>query len=225
MLFRAGYAARSMKQPPLPRIVDRFRGFLPVAIDVETGGFDAARDALLEICAVVIHMDEAGRLYPGEPVSTHVEAFAGANISPRALEINGIDPTQPLRGALSERAALDHVFQPIRTAVKHYGCQRAVLVGHNAHFDLGFVNAAVARVGYKRNPFHPFSTFDTVTLAGVALGQTVLSRAVTAAGLEWRSDAAHSAIYDAERTATLFCLLVNRWQGARADSPSMTDRT
>jgi ribonuclease T len=198
------------------RMVDRFRGFLPVVVDVETGGFDATTDALLEICAIVIHMDADGRLHPGEPVSTHVEPFPGARIDPRALEVNGIDPTHPFRDAKPERAALDLIFQPVRRAVRESGCQRAILVGHNAHFDLGFLNAAIRRTGHKRSPFHPFSAFDTVTLAGLAFGQTVLSRAVDSAGQRWDARAAHSAIYDAERTAEIFCHVVNRWRDCAA---------
>ncbi|GLQ95113.1 ribonuclease T [Dyella acidisoli] len=192
------------------RMADRFRGFLPVIVDVETGGFDAERDALLEIAAVTIGMDQEGKLYPHPVVSTHVEPFPGANIDPRALEITGIDPDNPLRGALNERAALDHIFHPVRTAMRTNECQRAVLVGHNAAFDLGFLNAAVRRVGHKRNPFHPFSCFDTATLSGLLYGQTVLSKAVLAAGYSFDASEAHSAVYDAERTALLFCRIVNR---------------
>jgi ribonuclease T len=190
----------------------RFRGFLPVVVDVETGGFDAQHDALLEFAAVIVRMEGDGMLVPEPVVSTHVEAFAGSHIDPKSLEVNGIDPDQPLRGAIPERAALDLVFKPVRAAIKASGCQRAILVGHNAHFDLGFLNAAVRRTGHKRNPFHPFSCFDTATLAGLAYGQTVLSRAVQAAGFEWNADEAHSAVYDAERTAALFCTIVNRWR-------------
>lgn len=192
------------------RMADRFRGFLPVIVDVETGGFDAERDALLEIAAVSIGMDQEGKLYPHPVVSTHVEPFPGANIDPRALEITGIDPDNPLRGALNERAALDHIFHPVRTAMRTNECQRAVLVGHNAAFDLSFLNAAVRRVGHKRNPFHPFSCFDTATLSGLLYGQTVLSKAVLAAGYSFDASEAHSAVYDAERTALLFCRIVNR---------------
>ncbi len=194
------------------RMSTRFRGFLPVVVDVETGGFDAQRDALLEIAAVIVRMDGDGRLAPEPVVSTHVEAFAGSHIDPKALEVNGIDPDQPLRGALPERAALDLIFKPVRAAIRASGCQRAILVGHNAAFDLGFLNAAVQRTGHKRNPFHPFSCFDTATLGGLAYGQTVLSRAVQAAGFEWNANEAHSAVYDAERTAALFCEIVNRWR-------------
>jgi len=194
------------------RFADRFRGFLPVVVDVETGGFDCERDALLEIAAVVIHMDEEGVLHPLPAVSTHVVPFPGANIDPRALEITGIDPTHPFRGAIDEREALEHIFKPIRKAMRDHDCQRAILVGHNAAFDLGFLNAAVRRSGHKRNPFHPFSCFDTVTLAALAYGQTVLSKAVVAAGFEWDANEAHSAIYDTERTAELFCTIINRWK-------------
>jgi ribonuclease T len=194
------------------RMCTRFRGFLPVVVDVETGGFDSQHDALLEIAAVMVSMDGDGMLVPEPVVSTHVEAFPGSHIDPKSLEVTGIDPDQPLRGALPERTALDLIFKPVREAIKASGCQRAILVGHNAAFDLGFLNAAVQRTGHKRNPFHPFSCFDTVTLAGLAFGQTVLSRAVQAAGYEWNADYAHSAVYDAERTAALFCTIVNRWK-------------
>ena len=198
--------------PASNRIVDRFRGYLPVVVDVETGGFDAERHALLEIAAVPIEMGEDGCVRCGPTVSVHVKPFPGATIDPKALEITGIDVDHPFRDAQYERAALDHIFKPIREAVRREGCQRAILVGHNAAFDLGFLNAAVRRVGHKRNPFHPFSCFDTATLAGLAYGQTVLSRAANAAGLDWNASEAHSAVYDAENTAELFCRIVNRWR-------------
>jgi len=193
------------------KIVNRFRGFLPVVVDVETAGFNADSDALLEIAATLLEMDEQGQLYIATTHAVHVEPFAGANLEKKALEFNGIDPYSPLRGALPEREALQEIFLPIRHAVKEHGCQRAILVGHNAFFDLGFINAAVKRSAIKRNPFHPFSTFDTVSLAGVALGQTVLAKAAKAAGIEWDGSKAHSAIYDAEGTAELFCRIVNAW--------------
>jgi ribonuclease T len=194
------------------RMNQRFRGFLPVVVDVETGGFNDETDALLEIAVVTIGMDNEGFVHAQPAVAAHVEPFPGANIDPRSLEITGIDPDHPFRGALPERPALDHIFGAVRAALKANDCQRAILVGHNAAFDLGFLNAAVRRCGHKRNPFHPFSCFDTATLGGLAYGQTVLSKAVLAAGLEFDLREAHSAIYDAERTAQLFCRVVNRWR-------------
>ena len=191
----------------------RFRGFLPVVVDVETGGFNHQTDALLEIAGVMLEMDGVGRVSRGQTHTFHVQPFEGANIEPAALAITGIDPHHPLRPALPEREALRRLFREVRTDLDKYGCNRAVLVGHNAFFDLNFLNAAVERSGVKRNPFHPFSSFDTATLGGVAVGQTVLARAVEALRLPWDSSAAHSAAYDAEKTADLFCEIVNRFQG------------
>lgn len=191
----------------------RFRGFLPVVMDVETGGFDWNRHALLEIAVVPIEMDDNGLLYPGNTSSAHVVPAEGTEIDPKSLEVTGIVIDHPFRLAKPEREALEHVFAPVRAAMKKYNCQRAILVGHNAHFDLNFLNATIARCGHKRSPFHPFSVFDTVTLAGVAYGQTVLARAVQAAGFGWDAEEAHSAVYDTEQTARLFCQIVNAWPG------------
>lgn len=187
----------------------RFRGFLPVVVDVETGGFNEQTDALLQIAAVILDIDINGLIYCKETHTCHVTPFAGANMDPKSLEINGIDPDHPLRMAIDEKQALPKIFKPIRSSLKDHNCKRAILVGHNANFDLKFLNAAADRSGIKRNPFHPFSTFDTVSLAGLAYGQTVLSRSVQAAGLDWDNREAHSAIYDAEKTAELFCKIVN----------------
>lgn len=195
-----------------PPISDRFRGFLPVVVDVETGGFNAATDALLEMAAVTLTMDVDGILMPDEIVSHAVIPFEGANVEQAALDFTGIDIDDPYRMALEEDEALRALFQPIRNAVKEAHCSRAVMVAHNAHFDLGFVNAAVERNSIKRNPFHPFSCFDTATLAGLAYGQTVLARACEAAEIEFSNGKAHSAAYDAEKTAELFCGIVNRWK-------------
>ncbi len=201
-----------MNLSPEVRIVNRFRGFLPVVIDVETGGFNAATDALLELAAVMIEMTPLGTLRPGPTLRYHIQPFHGSRLDPASLAITGIDPHHPLRPAMPEKEALAQLFREVRRTVREAECTRAILVGHNAAFDLAFLNAAAARTDIKRNPFHPFSTFDTVTLGGVAYGQTVLSRAAAAAGMTWDSAAAHSAIYDAERTAELFCSVCNRFR-------------
>ncbi len=194
-------------------VAKRFRGFLPVIVDVETAGFNAATDALLEIAAVTVTVNAERQWCIDETFARHVRPFAGANLDPASLEFTGIDPEHPFRKqiAVEEKEALTSIFKPVRKKIKGQGCNRAILVGHNASFDLGFLNAAAARNQIKSNPFHPFSTFDTATLAGLAYGQTVLSRAARAAGLAWDSEEAHSARYDAEQTALLFCEIVNRW--------------
>lgn len=193
-------------------MVDRFRGFLPVVIDVETGGFNSRTDALLEVAAVLVGFGDDGLLSRRETIRYHVKPFEGANMDPASLAVNGIDPHHPLRPAIEERDALQRLFREVRKAVRESGCQRAILVGHNAHFDLGFINEAIERTVIKRNPFHPFSCFDTATLCGIAFGQTVLARAVIAAGFDWDEDSAHSAAYDAEITADVFCEIVNRFR-------------
>jgi len=190
----------------------RFRGFMPVVIDVETGGFNAQKDALLEVAACTLKLDDNGIIEIDEQICRHIVPFEGSNMEPKSLEITGIDPYHPFRMAIGEAQALGEVFSFIRKSLKQNQCKRAIMVGHNTVLDLSFINAASDRCNIKRNPFHPFSTFDTVSFAGLAYGQTVLSRAVKAAGIEWDNEQAHSASYDTLKTAELFCNIVNRWR-------------
>lgn len=206
----------------------RFRGFYPVVIDVETAGFDANTNALLEIAAVTLRMTDDGWLEPHETLHFHVEPFVGSVLVPEALAFNGIDPENPLRGAVSEYEALHAIFKAVRKGIKDQDCNRAVIVAHNAHFDHSFVMAAAERAGLKRNPFHPFATFDTAALSGLVLGQTVLAKACIAANIPFDSTQAHSALYDTEQTATLFCELVNRWKrmgGWPLPTPALEEAT
>lgn len=190
----------------------RFRGYYPVVIDVETAGFNPKTDALLEIAVNLPVMDEQGVLHPGESLHFHIEPFVGANLDASSLAFNGIDPFNPLRGAVPERDAITEICKAVRKAQKAAGCQRSVIVAHNAAFDQGFFNAAINRVNYKRSPFHTFVSFDTTSLSALALGQTVLAKACLQAGIAFDNKEAHSALYDTERTAELFCFIVNRWQ-------------
>lgn len=196
-------------------VAKRFRGFLPVIVDIETAGFNASTDAMLEIAAVTVTVNDEQQWCIDEVVSKHVNPFKGANLDQASLEFTGIDPDHPFRKqiAVDEEDALKEIFKPVRKRIKEHRCSRAILVGHNASFDLGFLNACVERNNLKRNPFHPFSTFDTATMAGLAYGQTVLARAAEAAGIEWDGKEAHSARYDAVQTAKLFCEIVNKWNG------------
>ena len=197
--------------PDKPLMAQRFRGFLPVIVDVETGGFDHKKDAMLEIGAVTIKMDDDGKLSLDDEYSCHVEPFEGANMNPESMAINGIDPYHPFRMAKPEEDAIRGLFKFASKCMKKNGCRRVIMVGHNTIMDLNFINAAATRCKVARNPFHPFSVFDTVSLSGLAYGQTVLARAAEAAGLPWDTEQAHSALYDAKQTAELFCAIVNRW--------------
>lgn len=190
----------------------RFRGYLPVVVDVETGGFEAETDALLEVAIVTLRFNDEGILAPYQRFSANIHPFDGANLEREALDFTGIDPFDPDREADHELDALTKMFQMIRKEVKYQGCNRAILVGHNAHFDHGFIKAAVARNDIKRDPFHPFSSFDTATLAAFGLGHTVLAKACRLAGMDFDNRAAHSAAYDTEKTAELFCYLINRYK-------------
>ena len=189
----------------------RFRGFLPVVVDVETAGLDASKHALLEVCVVLLDYTRDKKLTVGSSIFEHILPFEGALLDSDSLAFNGIDPFQPLRGALDEKQALTRLFAPIWKALEASKCTRAVLVGHNAWFDLAFMNAAVERTGIK-SPFHRFTSFDTATLSGVHYGQTVLAKAMKAARISFDANQAHSAIYDAEKTAALFCEIINTWQ-------------
>ncbi|MBP2280350.1 ribonuclease T [Psychrobacter sp. PL19] len=195
-------------------IKERFRKFLPVVVDVETAGFNAQTDALLEIACIPILLDEHGVFYPGEAINAHIEPFEGANLEPSALAFTGIDPNNPMRKAIAEdeKTALRRIFKDLKDVRRDTGCRQCVLIGHNAHFDLAFLNAAVLRTNSKNhNPFHQFSVFDTVTLAALAFGQTVLARACKAAGLDFDGKDAHSALYDTQKTAELFCHILNHY--------------
>ena len=196
-----------------PQMKRRFRGYLPVVIDIETAGFDAEKNAVLEIAAVILKINDAGFISPAETIAYNVLPFAGAVLDPKALAFNGIlEPESALRKAETETNALMALFRPIRAALKASDCKKAILTGHNAAFDLSFLKAAIRRCKIKRDPFHSFSTFDTVTLSGLAYQQTVLARAIAVADIEWDSSQAHTAVYDAEKTAELFCKIINQWQ-------------
>ena len=199
-------------ETPITPLNNRFRGYLPVIIDIETAGFNPKKNALLESAAIIVELNSQGDLHLTERYSAHVIPFKNAELDEAALKFNGIDPYHPFRMAIEEKEALEHLFTPIRHAVKRNNCTRAILVGHNPAFDIGFLNAAIQRTKIKRSPFHPFSSFDTATLGGLAYQHTVLAKIAEAAGLHWDNAKAHSALYDAEKTAELFCLIVNRWR-------------
>ena len=192
------------------KLKDRFRGFLPVVVDVETAGVNPQKSALLEMSIVLLTIDAENNFQCDKTYFEHILPFQGAELDPSSLAFNQIDPYQPLRFAVDEKIALKRLFDPIFNALKSSKCQRAVLVGHNAWFDLLFVKEAVLRTGVK-SPFHAFTCFDTATLGGLIYGQTVLAKAVDAAGIPFDTRQAHSAIYDAEKTAELFCAMVNTW--------------
>ena len=63
---------------------------MPVVVDVETAGFNAQTDALLEIAAIPIVYNEDGQFVPGEAYHAHINPFEGANLDRRSLNLSGL---------------------------------------------------------------------------------------------------------------------------------------
>tara|TARA_B100000963_G_scaffold86448_1_gene74100 strand:- start:1629 stop:2204 length:576 start_codon:yes stop_codon:yes gene_type:complete len=186
---------------------EKFRKFLPVVVDIETGGFNPVTDAILEIAITLIDYDKSFSV--GKTFRHHIAPFKGLNVSDESLEFTGINLNHPLRNAEEEKEALKSLFDVINKHKNKYECSRAILVGHNAHFDLSFLNESLKRNNIKKSPFHPFSVFDTVSIGGIFTGQTVLARVAQELGFEYENDLAHSAAYDSEITAKVFCKILN----------------
>ena len=202
------------------KLKDRIRGYLPVVIDVETSGFNEQTDALLEICAIILGMDEEGSFFAKTTLHYHVEPFKGANIEASAIKFNGIDIDNPFRLAVPAKKALSEIFDHINEELETEACSRAILVGHNAFFDLGFVKPATLRANLK-SPFHQFSSIDTVSMSALCCGETVLAKAISKMGIEWDNNEAHSALYDTQKTSELFCQIFNSHKFELKDSSSV----
>ena len=189
---------------------ERFRKYLPVVVDLETGGFDSNSNAILEIAITLIE-EEDNQLVVGDTHRFHIEPYEGLIVEDESLKFTKINLDHPLRNAVSEEHALKELFKIINKNKNAYECSRAILVGHNAHFDSSFLNAAVERNNIKKSPFHPFSVLDTVTLGALATNQTVLARICEALEIDYDSKEAHSAAYDSDVTAKVFCEVINNY--------------
>ena len=187
---------------------ERFRKFLPVVVDLETGGFDSKKNAILEIAIQLID-EEDSRLVLGEPHRFHIEPFKDLIVDNEALEFLKLDLNHPLRVAVEEEFAIKEIFKIINQQKNKYECSRAILVGHNAFFDHSFLLEACLRNNIKKSPFHPFSLIDTVSLGVLATKQTVLARICNEMGISYDNEEAHSAAYDAMVTAQVFCKIIN----------------
>ena len=189
---------------------NRFRKYLPVVVDIETGGFDPDINAILEIAITLIE-EEKGILVPGDTFRHHINPFEGSIVEKESLEFTKIKLDHPLRNAIEESEALNNLFKIINKAKNKYECSRAILVGHNAHFDKSFLDASVIRNKIKKTPFHKFSVIDTVSLGVLATGQTVLARICDELSINYDNDEAHSAAYDTKVTAEVFCSIINKF--------------
>ena len=189
---------------------ERFRKFLPVVVDLETGGFDPKNNAILEIAIQLIDENDS-MLILGESHRFHINPFDGLIIDNDALEFLKLDLNHPLRQAVNEKFALKEIFQIINKQKSKFDCSRAILVGHNAFFDHSFLLEACKRNNIKKSPFHPFSLIDTVSLGVLATKQTVLARICKELDVSYNNEEAHSAAYDAMVTAQVFCKIINNF--------------
>jgi ribonuclease T len=192
-------------------IDSRFRGFLPVVVDLETGGLDATQSAILELAYSIPERAPDGRWRAGPVRDFQIAPFSGAVISDASLKLTGINLDDPRRAPQSEAKVFATLQADIAHALTVTGCKRAILVGHNTHFDLHFLLAMGRRLGVSESPFHPFCVLDTVTLGVLLYGHTVLARCVPAAGLEFVNRDAHSAAYDCLKTSELFVAVLNQY--------------
>ena len=193
-------------------IKERFRKYLPVVVDLETGGFNPKTNAILEIAATLISKNENTQLLEvGETYRYHIEPFEGLVVEQESLDFTKINLNHPLRNAITEKEALDKLFKIINTERTANGCSRAILIGHNAHFDHSFLTEAISRNNLKKSPFHPFSVLDTVTLGALHTKQTVLARICDVLKIDYDSKQAHSAAYDSDITAKVFCKIINEF--------------
>ncbi len=200
----------SMASPDLAS--RRFRGFLPVVIDVETGGF---------------HLAAPTRCWRSPPSSSRwttpagcaaarrmrftCKPFEGARLDPVSLEVNGIDPWHPLRPAIDEADALQRLFREIRTAIRAHALPAR-------HSRRATTRPSIWASSTRRSSAPASSAIRFIRSrastprrsAASALGQTVLRARRAAGGHRMGSAAARTrAAYDAERTADLFCHICN----------------
>tara|TARA_B100001250_G_scaffold239862_1_gene206138 strand:+ start:6821 stop:7405 length:585 start_codon:yes stop_codon:yes gene_type:complete len=189
---------------------NRFRKYLPVVVDIETGGFDPELNAILEIAITLIE-EQDNKFVVGETYRHHINPFENSIIEKESLDFTKIKLDHPLRNAINEKDAIKDIFKIINKIKNKYECSRAILVGHNAHFDMSFLDAAIKRNNIKKTPFHKFSVIDTVSLGVLATGQTVLARICDQLGIDYDNDQAHSAAYDTLVTAKVFCAIFNSY--------------
>ena len=187
----------------------RFRKYLPVVVDLETGGFDPINNAILEIAVTLIGQNDKYELVVLDTHRYHIDPYKDLIVEQESLDFTKIKLDHPLRKAVSEKEALNELFKIINKAKTEYSCSRAILVGHNAHFDLAFIKESIKRNNIKKSPFHPFSVLDTVSLGAIHTQQTVLARVCESLSIDYDSNEAHSAAYDAEITAKVFCKIIN----------------
>lgn len=163
-----------------------------VVFDTETTGLDPEADEIVQIGAV---RALNGRLVSGETYDTLVDP--GRPIPPASSRVHGVTD-ELVAGAPDVPSALRgfHAF-----------AHDAVLVAHNAPFDLAFLRRGQAAAGVAFD--HP--VLDTVLLSAAIFGETevhTLDAIADRLGVRIEGAARHTAMGDAVATASVLLKLL-----------------
>ena len=88
---------------------ERFRGYLPVVLDLETGGFDHQVNPILELACCFVQMQDDRLSIKGQE-SWNVQPVDGMVVEPASLKVTGIDLDDPHRDAMDEASVLKDFF-------------------------------------------------------------------------------------------------------------------
>jgi ATP-dependent DNA helicase DinG len=157
-----------------------------VALDLETTGLDAERDAIIEVGAVKFRGEEVLETYaslvnPGRPIPYKIQ------------HITGITPND-----VRDAPPLFEILPRLRRFVGNNP-----IVGHNVGFDLGFLR--------RQDLFQTNAGIDTFELAGILLPHAArYSLGILAETLGITLPATHRALDDARATHALFIALLDQ---------------
>lgn len=163
------------------------------ALDVETGGLDPTKNALLQIA---VHI-------PGEGTRSFFIRNSAGLVEQSALEINHLD--------LEEVRTSGLTVEDVRTLFLLWTRGRAI-VGQNVAFDLGFIASRLFNISPRDDSlelFGAFKIFDTHRVfrqlhSKEEAPKADLASIATFYGLEFDREACHDAAFDAVLTALVF---------------------
>lgn len=161
-----------------------------VVFDIETTGFSAVNDRIIEIGAVKV---EGGRIVdrystfvnPERPIPFEIEKLTGIH-----------------DGMVEDAEVIEDVLPKFMEF-----CQDCIMVAHNAEFDMSFIRENCRRQGIERK----FTVVDTLAMARSMLPDLKnykLDTVVEAVGGSLENH--HRAVEDAESTADIFVKFVAR---------------